>query len=82
MTRPIPETDPHEYAAGGAVISKPNAKHNAVSMELHHCTAFFDRNEALQVVISLAHAGAQQWGHPFIADCQRLMEAIYGPHKL
>lgn len=53
-------------------------KHDAISLEVAYCTAFLSRNEALQMAVSIAHAGARQWGEEFVNDVTRLLEGLRG----
>jgi len=79
--RPIPKVDPFgpEYKhllTPGTITTKPRSKDDAVSLEMHYCTAYLSRKEALQVLMSLAHAGYKQWGLEFIQDSQRWLNHI------
>ena len=51
-------------------------KIDAISIEMAHCTAFAGRNEALQMIASMAHAGYRQWGDGFLAEVRGWMERV------
>lgn len=74
--RPIPEVDTKEYAKPGAIEIKASPEQNGVVIELHHCTAFLNEKESLQVCLSLLKACLTMWGNTFVRKFLTHMESL------
>lgn len=73
-TRQIPPVDTKQYASPGRVHAAPNAREQAVVLEMHYCSAYLSRVECLMVVLQLIHGGQAIWGERFTQDVQLYLE--------